>query len=742
MAPFGATAQQVSSVLPAPSYGLVQPGAMPFVLRSPVHIVVAKGSRRLAEIGEMLADVIRRRTGFVVSVGSGANRQAIVLDANLGGADSEAYVLGVSAGGVFIHGASAAGTLWGVQTLRQLLPVAFDDLNGSRPASWEIAPAAIRDAPRFPWRGSMVDAGRHFFPVSVIKRHIDLLSRFKMNVFHWHLTEDQGWRVEIKRYPKLTSVGAWRTESDGTRYGGFYTQQQIRDVVEFARRRGVTVVPEIEMPGHSLAALASYPQLGCTGEQLKVATTWGVFSDVYCPGKESTFTFVEHVLDEVMALFPSKYIHIGGDEVPKDRWKACASCQAVMRREGIANEDELQNWFVGRIAKYLEAHGRRLVGWNEILHGGHLIASATVQSWQDSSWTRRAVNEGHDVIASPGAFTYLNRPASELTLDHVYAFEPVPPGLDSTARQHVLGGEVPLWSEHIPSGANLDLMAYPRLLAFAEVMWSSGARDTASFHRRLESDLLPRLHAMGVAVGPADRELMRLSVTYDSIAHAPRIRTIAGAPGVVLRGSTNGRAPTAFSPIVADSTLITGEGARRFQPFYGNEPILNERVVAIERHHGLGARVGLATQPDRRYPGTGAGSLSDGLHGGTDHADGLWQGWLGHDVDATLTLDSMQVVTTIRIAFLQNIRSWITLPKQVEFSWSSDSLRWNPATVQGHNIPVQREGAIVQSFTATLPPGTRVRFIRVIGRNAGVLPAGHPGAGGPSWLFADEVVVW
>jgi hexosaminidase len=370
------------------------------------------------------------------------------------------------------------------------------------------------------------------------------------------------------------------------------------------------------------------------------------------------------------------------------------------------------------------------------------MASATVQSWQDSSWTRRAITEGHDVIASPSEWTYLNRSAGDLTLDHVYAFEPVPPGLDSAAIRHVLGGEAPLWSEHIVSAANLDLMAFPRLLAFAEVMWSDGPRDLVSLRRRLEGDELPRLRAMGVAVGPADRELMGVAVVYDSAAHAPRIRTVAGVPGIVLRERAGGRAPTAASPIVPDSTLLDGDGVRRLQPFFGAEPILNERILTIERHHAVGAKVQLATPPDRRYPGTGTENLVDGLHGSSDHADGLWQGWLGPDVDAVVELDSAQTITTICIDFLQNIRSWIALPRQVEFSWSIDNVHWSSPMVQDLHVPMLREGAIIQPFEVTLPAGTRARFIRVIGRNAGVLPAGHPGAGTPSWLFADEIVVW
>ncbi len=387
-----------------------------------------------------------------------------------------------------------------------------------------------------------------------------------------------------------------------------------------------------------MAALASNPDLGCTGESLKVATTWGVFADVYCPGKESTFVFLQDVLDEVMALFPSPYIHIGGDEVPKDRWRACESCQALMRREGLADEEELQAWFVARIGKYLASHGRRLIGWNEILNGGSRLGDATIQSWQDSSWTRRAVLAGHDVIASPSEWTYLNRSARELTLERVYAFEPVPADFDAASARRVLGGETPLWSEHIVSPANLDLMAFPRVLAFADVMWSSGPRDFASLQARLDADHLPRLRAMGVAVGPADRDLLR---SRSPMTPDTRGRAHPHRPGAWRGGPHDPRRPPAervFADRRPTGTTLGGDGRYRLQAFVGRDPILGERTLNMERHRATGATVRLVTPPDKRYPGTGDWTLTDGLRGSLDHADGLWQGWLGPDVDAVVDL--------------------------------------------------------------------------------------------------------
>jgi hexosaminidase len=731
------------NLLPRPVTVEERSADAPFVLRDPVRIVV--GSELATDGATLLADALRARTGFRVTVVKGAMPQGTARDIRFVRAAKpsgpESYQLDVTANGVTVAAASREGAIWGTQTLRQLLPVAFDSAPGARPAEWRVSAVHIADSARFGWRGVMIDAGRHFMPVAVIEKQLDVMSRYKLNRLHWHLTEDQGWRIEIKKYPLLTTVGAWRTEADGSRYGGFYTQTEIRHVVDYARKRGITVVPEIEMPGHSVAALASYPNLGCTGEALEVPTTWGVYADVYCPGKETTFTFLQNVLDEVLTLFPSREIHIGGDEVPKDRWRACESCQALMKREKLATEDELQRWFVDRMAKYLESKGRRLVGWNEIMHGGNLRASAVVQSWEDSSWTRRAVVEGHAAIASPSQWTYLNRSPGELTLEQVYRFDPVPPGLTPEQRARVLGSEVPLWSENITSGTNLELMAWPRALAFAEVMWSTATRDLPVLRRRITDDHAPRLRAQGVAVGPEGSDLMRIALSYDNQALSARLRLTPGVPGVTVRLSNDGRAPTAASPVVADSALLDGDGLRRLQPFYGDSPILGEKRVMIERHLALGAAVRSAPAPSASYPGTGTGSLSDGLVGSSDHGDGLWQGWWGPDIVLVMNLESVHGAKNVRVNFLQNIRSWIALPRAVEFQFSDDGVTWSDAVVRTHDVPVMRDGALIRPFSADFPAGARPRWLRITARNSGVLPAGHPGAGSPSWMFADEIVV-
>jgi hexosaminidase len=418
----------------------------------------------------------------------------LALNRSLKHLGDEGYRLKIESRSIEISAPKPAGLFYGIQSLRQLA-------TGVR----QIPCAEIEDKPRFGWRGMLLDCCRHFMTVDLVKRYIDLLAYHKMNVLHWHLTEDQGWRLEIKRYPRLTEVGAWRTQN-GKRYGGFYTQDEVRDVVAYAAARFVTVVPEIEMPGHSVAALAAYPELSCTGKPIEVETHWGIFNDVLCPGKESTFEFVQNVLDEVCSLFPSTYIHIGGDECPKYYWKTCPDCQARIKAEGLKDENELQGYFTRRIDKYMLSKGRHIIGWDEILEGG-VSKTAVVQSWRGMTGAVAAAKQGNPVISSPWDDTYFYCPQvpEEVrinyrtlnSLDKAYAFEPVPPSLTPAQASLVMGGECCLWAEYTQQ-FEVDPQMFPRLCAFAEAVWSpAAARNFADFSARLDKHY-PRLAALGV----------------------------------------------------------------------------------------------------------------------------------------------------------------------------------------------------------------------------------------------------
>lgn len=425
--------------------------------------------------------------------------------------NNEAYHLSVEPQKVEIAASTTMGIFYGIQSLLQLLPpeIFYDDPTlVPQNVQWKIPAVEITDYPRYEYRGLHLDVARHFFPVSFIKKYIDLLAIHKMNRFHWHLTEDQGWRIEIKKYPKLTEIGAWRDSTlvghygtdhyDGQRYGGFYTQEEIKEVVEHAQKRHVTIIPEIEMPGHSSAALAAYPELSCDPDkEYHVQTTWGIFEDIYCPS-ETTFTFLENVLTEVMELFPGKYIHIGGDEALKKAWINSELAQNVMEREGLKNEEELQSYFITRIEKFLNKHGRQIIGWDEILEGG-LAPNATVMSWRGEKGGIKAAKQSHNVVMTPGSPLYFDYYQADAkteplaigwlnTLQETYSYEPTPNELTEEESQYILGAQGNVWTEYMKSGNKVEYMAYPRASALAEVVWSpKEKRNWDDFLRRLQT---------------------------------------------------------------------------------------------------------------------------------------------------------------------------------------------------------------------------------------------------------------
>jgi hexosaminidase len=485
-------------LIPWPRSVEARDGAFPIAAGTRIALA-DPGNADLRRLGELLGGYIRSLAGVDTTIGAGgAITLALRSDAPAG---PESYSLDITVERIELIARDPRGLFYGIQTLRQLIS-----------ASPKAVPAArIDDAPRFPYRGLHLDVGRHFFPVDFIKRYIDLLAMFKLNTFHWHLTEDQGWRLEIKKYPKLTDVGAWRKETivgharrgpkgyDGTRHGGFYTQEQARDVVAYAKARGVFVLPEIEMPGHSLAALAAYPEYANVPGPFEVRTTWGISDEVFSPS-EATFTFLENVLREVLDIFPNEFIHIGGDEAPKKRWKESPEAQAIIKKEKLADEDELQSWFIRRIERFLNTNGRRLVGWDEILEGG-LAPNATVMSWRGTAGGIAAAKQGHHVVMAPQADLYFDHyqadPEHEplaiggmTPIEDTYAYEPIPAELSADEAKHVLGPEACVWTEYMPTTDQVEYMAYPRVLALSEIAWSPReARDWKSFSARLPAAL-------------------------------------------------------------------------------------------------------------------------------------------------------------------------------------------------------------------------------------------------------------
>ena len=513
------------SVVPRPAFMTPLEGA--FVIDSTTTVRVRSDDPEAGRIAEAWAARLRLASGLPLPLVDAPSQLVFALDAEAA-IESEGYELTVPSGSVIVRAADAAGLFYGAQTLRQLAPPAIERVGvapNSAEVEWSVPAVAIEDAPRFAYRGLHLDVARHFFDVETVKRLIDQMALYKLNRFHWHLTDDQGWRIEIERYPRLTEVGAFRDQTlvghagarpevyDGVRTGGYYTQDEIREVVAYAAERHVTIVPEIEMPGHASAAIAAYPELGCSGEPVEVAQTWGVFEDIFCPTEE-TFAFLDDVLTEVVALFPGQVIHIGGDEAPKAAWERSDVAQAVMARERLADEHELQSYFVGRIEAILAEKGRTLMGWDEIVEGG-LSPTAVLMFWRH--WAPQALDyaaaQGNAIVMTPNHTMYFDHyqgdPALEplafggmSPLEKVYGYEPVPESFTPAQAARVLGTQANVWTEYIPTPSHLEYMVFPRLLALSEVTWSTrDRRDWADFQSRLPLQLR-RLDVLGVHYRP------------------------------------------------------------------------------------------------------------------------------------------------------------------------------------------------------------------------------------------------
>ncbi|MEP7170487.1 MAG: beta-N-acetylhexosaminidase, partial [Bacteroidota bacterium] len=495
---YSGNADSILAVIPKPVQILKGKGVANITAQWKIYIPNVEWSGE----AEIFNDYLKKNFGFSLpvlnSVAKGKN--IILLKKTSGDAISNGhYHLSVKQNKIIITSGESSGIFYGLQTLIQLLP-------SDSSTQISVAQLEMEDYSRFQWRGMHLDVCRHFFLKDEIKKYIDYLSRYKMNVFHWHVTDDQGWRIEIKSHPELTAIGAWRNgsmigpysdqEFDTIRYGGFYSQNDIREIVLYAEKKHVTIVPEIEMPGHCLAALAANPQLSCTGGPFEVGKAWGVYEDVLCP-KEETFKFLEDVLNEVCDLFPGKYIHIGGDEVPKTRWKSCEHCQQLIKTLGLKNESELQSYFAGRIEKFLNSKGKQIIGWDEILEGG-LTGNAAIMSWQGVKGGIAAVKQKHFAVMTPGDYcyfdyyqsTYRDEPLAiggYTPIDKVYSYDPVPKELNMEEKNYILGGQGNVWTEYIPDFSQVEYMIFPRLCALAEVLWSpcNEKRNYTEFLQRL-----------------------------------------------------------------------------------------------------------------------------------------------------------------------------------------------------------------------------------------------------------------
>jgi hexosaminidase len=727
------------NIIPKPKSIVVNEGI--FKLNPDTKIYFNVNSKKVADY---LAEVINPATGynFIPKIWKGkveTNSIIFSLTSNYN-YGKEGYSLVVNPFNVIIEANELNGLFYGVQTLRQLFNPYINSVARVEGIDWELNAVVILDKPEFVWRGLNLDCCRHFMSKDFVKRYIDLLAYHKFNTLHWHLTEDQAWRIEIKKYPEFTKKGAFRTYDDGSVYGGFYTQEDIKEVVEYAASRFVTVVPEIEMPGHSTAAISCYPEISCTGGPFEVGTFWGIYYDVYCAGNEKTFEMLENVISEVVELFPSKYIHIGGDEVPKNRWENCPKCQARIQSENLKDEHELQSYFIKRMEKFINSKGKQIIGWDEILEGG-LAPEATVQSWRGVKGAIDAAKQGHDVVVSPTSHCYFDYPVEITDMQKVYSFDPVPSELSLDERKHVLGSEGNMWAEYTPQEL-IDDRLFPRMLALSEVIWTYPAeRDFESFRQRVQKHY-SNLDLLGVNYGLETKPFeiqqdfnFALKVFDVKVTQLQKdIDLIIGAYGEGVLVEQKLENHFEFSVPKSNQVQIYMQK--------GNKKVGKTFKQGFTLNKATRKKVKLTYPFSEKYSAGGVDALTDGIRG-TDSfrgGDKSWQGYQGTDFEAIVDLGDLTKVNKIAVGFFQASSSRVVFPQSVEFYTSINGVDYISAGKVDIPSTIRNPDWAQKDFSVDLQ-NSDARFIKIFAKNYSELPKYHPEAGGKPWLMVDEIIV-
>jgi len=638
----------------------------------------------------------------------------------------EEYFLKILENQIIIEASSPNGIMHGIQSLRQIVPI--NENISSKKIS--INCLEIHDFPRFKWRGLLLDCCRHFMQKDFVKRYIDLLAFHKMNILHWHLTEDQGWRIEIEKYPKLTEIGAWRENKDGEKYGGFYTKKDIREIVLYAENRGIEIVPEIELPGHSVAAIASYPHLSCTGDSIKVETDWGVFKDIYCAGNDSVFTFLEDVLEEVIELFPSKYIHIGGDEAPKYHWENCSKCQKRIINNNLKGEHELQSYFIKRISDFLKTKNKVLIGWDEIIEGG-IPENAIIQSWRGMEGGIVAAKNQNQAIMSPTSHCYFDYDLDAINLEKVYSFEPIPKELSQSESKFIIGGECNMWSERAPQEL-IDSKVFPRILAMSEVLWSEKEKDYTEFSNRIEKHY-PKLDKLGVNYG-YEKTPIKFNSTFKENEFIVSIEK--GNSKMNLEYNVNNQGwkdylvPLKFKK---NTNLIVKEKNSK-------RKVVATKNLEFNFHKGLDKKTIYKTNYNPSYQADKEKTLVNGVAGSNHNfRDGQWQGFYGTDVDVIIDLGEKTKFSELSSSYFQYHLSWILLPKSIEYLISDNGETFSRIFYKDQICNPMQEGKFKEQFS--YHGEQSARYIRLKAKNYGTLPKQHPAAGSNSWVFIDEFII-
>lgn len=753
------------AVIPVPVR--IEQGTGAFKLDKSTFVAYPEGDSVLARAGEMIAQMLGETVGAPLKLTTDKTANSIVLERPENPLKPEGYLLKITPERVTVTANDYNGAFYALQTMLQLLPAeVYGTVSGKDYAQvYELPAVTVEDYPRFGWRGMHLDVSRHFHPAEFVKRYIDLLAMHKFNRFHWHLTDDQGWRLEIKKYPLLTEKSAWRVdrEADGwntnrppepgekATYGGFYTQDEVRDIVAYAAARGVTVIPEIEMPGHSGEIFAAYPQLSCLGKE-QFVTPGGYYppdmATCFCAGNDSSFVFLQGVIDEVVELFPdAPYIHVGGDEVDMKFWRNCPKCQKRMKELGLKNTHELQSYFMHRMEEYVNSKGKAIIGWDEILEGG-LAPNATVMSWRGVDGGIKAAKMGHDVIMTPDTHLYFdfyqNDPQVEpraagglTTTKHVYGYEPVPEALTPDEAKHILGAQANVWCEHIADGKHVEYMVLPRMAALAEVVWSpKEARNYEDFAGRLETQY-DRYTAMGATFHPG-ADQVEFTVTYDSVDRMFEVSLSTELMGGEMRYTTDGSVPTMESILYREPIRIdTATYVKVIVGKNGNRVSKSVSECLVGRHKGIGKAVKYNSVPNSAYAGFTT-TLVDGLTGSISHKDGFYQGFNRKDFDVVVDLGEKMQFSEVRGSFLQTAGSWVYLPIEMVVSVSDDGVDFTEAGKAVHRIDPHESPEIRYAFTVR--GDFAGRYVRVVGVN-GVTPSGLQGAGHKNWIFADEIFI-